>query len=527
MNLFRNRNKEFEDLIKNQIGDVEYKPSGSSWEKIASNLPEDGFESVIADKVNSFTTIPENTTWEQIETEITSGNFSNFKRFIWIPLLFIFFGSAAYFGYKNIERGNKQSVSSAENKSEKINSSVQETTKKPNESTVQITSPHLHSSEIIKPTLKHAQTQNNLVKHERFTSVESTPLNSKIKSTQTNTLSGSLTVKEKAERLEKNKGVTANIQNIKNTIAENVTVPTKSLEKNSAENNFSPDKKAEQPLNSVNTFTPVTDLTKVAPLPPSLSSPVLIDTINHTPKNIEIKHASDELTHFSISAITGIQYCYNQLSAPANSTINFNANISLRKKIEIPSVDWNGGFLLDYEISDHWRISGGLAIANFSQNFQYSVTTPAMNHQPVTDPGAQISHSNDSILTGNSIGNRIKYTWTEIPLFITYTFNPNSKIRFEIMTGMSYGIITGVDAALVSYDNVGVLLLTDKSNFPGIKNNLFVHFNPHLDYRLSKLVSVGVSPTFKYSITSITANDSWVEQRPYFIGISATLRRKF
>lgn len=233
------------------------------------------------------------------------------------------------------------------------------------------------------------------------------------------------------------------------------------------------------------------------------------------------------MTGFSISVISGVQYCFNSLSAPANSSLNFSENISLRKKIETPQLDWNGTFLLNYELNKHWRISSGVMISNFSQNFEYSFAIPVNTHSALRDPGAKVFNPSDSIINGNTNSKRIKYTWTEIPVFITYSFNHKSKFGFELMAGVSYGIITAVDASYVSYDNMGVLMLTDKNAFPGVKNNFFVHFNPHLYYKVNDLVSVGVAPTLKYSVTSITANDSWVEQRPYFIGISASLRKKF
>ena len=190
-------------------------------------------------------------------------------------------------------------------------------------------------------------------------------------------------------------------------------------------------------------------------------------------------------------------------------------------------LDWNGAFLLDYAFNENLRVSTGLMISNFSQQFHYAVQTPTGNHSAITDPSAIINNPNDSIVNGSSYNNRIKYTWTEIPLFITYSFKQKHKIGVEITSGISYAIISGVDASYVSYDNIGVIILNDKNSFPGVKNNFFFHIYPSVTYKLNELVQIGIAPTFKYSINSITENENWVQQQPYFIGLSAMLRKKF
>ena len=131
------------------------------------------------------------------------------------------------------------------------------------------------------------------------------------------------------------------------------------------------------------------------------------------------------------------------------------------------------------------------------------------------------------IINGNSNTNHIKYTWTEIPITLTYSFSHKNKFGIELTAGLSYAIITKVDAAYVSYDNVGVLIVNDENRFPGIRNNFFAQFNPSVTYKVNDLVTIGASPTFKYSLTSITANENWVNQNPYFFGFCASIQRRF
>ena len=88
-------------------------------------------------------------------------------------------------------------------------------------------------------------------------------------------------------------------------------------------------------------------------------------------------------------------------------------------------------------------------------------------------------------------------------------------------------MISSVNAEMVSYDNRGVLLIKDKNAFPGFRDNVFVMVHPTITYSLNDKVSFGVMPTFKYSLTSIVKNENWVQQNPYFIGLSVSLRRRF
>jgi hypothetical protein len=538
MNLFRNTNKKFEKTIKQQLDGLEYKPSDSLWDKIADEIPEDHFEKVFAENVNTFEPKVNPDTWNKIENRLPKHQSNNY-RLLWIPLVFLFFGSAAYFGYqyKDVMTRNQQvAIPAIESISKKIDKlpltigtvksneekNVEVGNKKTEKESIknqQVAIPIANGSNSGTPNKLSLIIGKKIDKKQKNAKAENSKLEEELISNK------QVAIERNIEEINKLAIVMANSNQKKKADAEDqkteATVIHLSREKLV---DVLPKIKSSDTSNLVQ-YHDSSSLSKNREL---LSSNTQTKTDSVLPKTNLINQQNDEkLTRFSISIMLGMNLCYNHLSAPSNASINFTDNISLRKNIETPMLDWSGAFLLDYTINEHWRMSSGLMVSNFSQQFQYSTQTPTGTHSSVIDPSAKVSNPNDSIINGNAMSNRIKYTWTEIPLFVTYSFKQKHKIGIEITTGISYAIISGVDAAYVSYDNVGVLMLTDKNGFPGIKNNFFFHFYPSVTYKLNELVQLGISPTFKYSINSITDNANWVQQQPYFIGLSFSLRKKF
>ncbi|MFI5221243.1 MAG: outer membrane beta-barrel protein [Bacteroidia bacterium] len=507
MNLLRNRNKEFEKKLKERLGDAEYKPSEPVWEKIASEISRDELEVGVAEKADHFLPKVNPKIWENIESKITVSGKLGYRKYLWIPLVLLFIGSSGYFGFqyfKNNVQGEKNiasgsSIPELKNENSKPSKGESETVEHRNEKLI---------PEKIIPVEKVAETLS-------------------IKS-------GEIKVNKKAGRSPAFKNNSAKVPPVifsgnNLTVAKNVE-PKNNIVRQNPET-VKTESENPNPVAKVDSVITTKSVPPFAKKDSSLVKPAesiaKADTLtNVNPGNFK-KKSGEELTRFSISALTGIHECYNILLAPSSSNLNLKDNISLRKQIELPSSDWNGAFFLNYELNKKWRISSGIMVSNFSQQFNFDTLTPNSTHAAITEHGVKMANQNDSITSGNSNSYRIKYTWTEIPLLITYTFFQKKKFDFEITTGVSYAFISGVDAAYVSYDNVGVLILTDKDAFPGIKNNFFFHFYPSVSYHISEKISIGVVPTFKMSITSITGNDNWVQQYPYFIGISGTLRKKF
>jgi len=528
MNLFRNQNKLFKSKLKKKLNDTEYKPSESLWEKIANELPEDDFEKTISGKVDHFEPTVNPDTWEHIETKLAGDESNYLRKFLWVPLLLIFFGSAAYFGYKNLSHQTEKTILN------QSASNITETTKKISVIPENILSESItkyHNSDSKKSTI--SKISQDFVSHKNKQHIEQIAeqiSETSISKKQTLLVKhkqhkNALPIAQKSKRNVNPQFVGRSINQSSNSIITNdlaVNHDLKNEQNLLAQTNIKPDSNittatkklisADKEIKNSSTFSEIKNQ---------------FDTIVLTKKTVAKKSNQNDLTHFSINAMLGMQYCYNHLSAPTNSIRNYAENILLRSKIESPSIDWSGGFLLGYHVNEHWKISAGVNITNFSQSFQFSTVSPNSIHIGISEPGVSMTNVNDSIINGNSNTNHIKYTWTEIPITLTYSFSHKNKFGIELTAGLSYAIITKVDAAYVSYDNVGVLIVNDENRFPGIRNNFFAQFNPSVTYKVNDLVTIGASPTFKYSFTSITANENWVNQNPYFFGFCASIQRRF
>lgn len=234
----------------------------------------------------------------------------------------------------------------------------------------------------------------------------------------------------------------------------------------------------------------------------------------------------EKLSPVSISIVTGANMCYTTYAAPENYASSFEKNIALRKKLERPDVDWSGLFLLDIRLTERWMLSSGVGMVNFSQKFDYN-TTPAVNPGKHNEAGAIVTNPGDSVISGSTYTNRIKYSWTEIPLLINYTIVKKHRFNVDLQTGISYAFINTVDAGIVAYDNKGVLSVKNTEAFPQISSTIFVSVLPQISYKFNEQLSLGIIPSFKYSLTSIIGDERWVQQHPYFIGANICLRKRF
>lgn len=589
MNLFRNPNKKFEDQLHKRLEDLDYRPSESLWDKLASELPEDGFESSVSRIVNTYEPKPSPETWEQLEAQLPLEHSSkSYRRFFWIPLLLLFTGVAAYLGYEL----NQQEQPVAMNEPAAPVSPKQESIEA--QPTGTITAPQekrtVNGAQQAQASIEHADASPVKTPVQEINAGEAAPVQQKEKlAVIDQPVAASEPVPQPATHasnkataeifpgkplpqpvaggmshtkpvVRKHAGKQEQAPVIADRTKNDVVKPNMvdQAQKSTAPIITEPvilagsKQQLPQEATTINTPAPVQELAKAEQEPAKNNAPAKPDApaangtqqpeqpplANNGTKpvdesaapvaqgNSEKKTDETELTRFSISVITGVQYCFNQLSAPSHGSVDFGNNIALRRKLETPALDWNGAFLLDYTLNKRWRISAGLMISNFSQSFDYAVV-PASAAHASNEPGATVQNPNDSIISGSAYSNRIKYTWTEIPVFITYSLPHKGRFGLDLAAGVSYGIITGVDASYVSYDNVGLLTVKDKSSFPGVKNNFFAHFNPAVTYKATDLISIGLAPTFKYSITSITGNEAWVQQRPYFMGLSLSLRKQF
>lgn len=225
----------------------------------------------------------------------------------------------------------------------------------------------------------------------------------------------------------------------------------------------------------------------------------------------------------SISILAGLHQSNMILEDQAAQKLD--GNIALRRRVEVPKMDFTGGFLLDYKVSKRILISSGIVFTGFTMDLKYGITPASKEVAPKA--GATYTNTSDSITPGSGLSNRIHYSWNEIPLFITFRSAPGKRVGFEARTGISYAVLNTVDAAMIGQENIGVLLLKNKESFPYMKNSFFVHLYAGMCVNVNESVSLSVMPYFKYSLNNMIDNENWVKQYPLMMGLSLGLRKSF
>jgi hypothetical protein len=584
MSLFR-KHKKFEDQLKEQLGDSEYKPSESLWDRIDSGIAEDGFETGVQQSLENFEQMPYPETWERIAAELPEervGN--NFLKYYGFGLLALLFSTGIYLGYKWNEQPtairNTQIVSAAPdngsvvadnvtNPADAIQSDMKVVAPEQEEANAPVTKavepdnsevrkePIVASNAILQekklPGSEPVVQPENIMKsaiQPAFTSVKAAPSPTKYKSQENKqainnqplatiaTVSIETDVPANQSTVVSDRGsVNNNKSNGFSSFQTNTPILTPTTAVAPAVTTNTPD----GPVNTNNgsdqkAITPqqpaVTGQNQAQPtvtaIPAQTDVRVLTEAKPDSNVNLYQPPVNEEggLTRVSLSIVSGAALCFTTYKSPSGSSLNFDENIALRKKLERPAIDWSGAFLIDVRLNKRWMVSTGLMMTNFSQKFNYN-TIKASSPSDPNEVGAPVTNPGDSVIAGNGHNNRIKYSWTEIPLLINYTIIKGRRINLDLQGGVSYAFINTVDAGIVSYDNKGVLVLKDKKAFPQITNAVFVSFMPQISYQFNETVAIGVMPSFKYSVTSIIGNDRWVQQHPYFIGLNLCLRKRF
>jgi hypothetical protein len=199
--------------------------------------------------------------------------------------------------------------------------------------------------------------------------------------------------------------------------------------------------------------------------------------------------------------------------------------VSVREGTE--KVVWSvtGGFLFGYDVSKRVTISSGIVLANFKQTMNYDLT-PAKEINLSTEP--HLILPTDSVISGSGNVSELNYSFTEIPIFVTYKLLETQKFEIALQSGIGVGFLTGVNTYIIGNKNVGVYEINNKNDYPTFKNTLFFSFQPQFCYNTNAPgVSIGLMPIFKSSFVNIVNDENWIKQYPYNLSFNIFIRKRF
>lgn len=569
MSLFKNQNNDFEKKLRHQLDETEFNPSDSLWSRIDQEVNRPEFEQKVEGKIGNYQLDPKKETWEQIEAQLPpEPNGKNRRKYLWIPLTALLFVSGLGIGFwlNQIENtsnilvinGNEQQApavfeeqpdaetkviapnqtktqietlsNNKENSKPKQNDikfddnnqDLTSQTKKPTQKQIATTTSIQTTNNSKQPTANSNETLRKLPKNDvtdnlnkKQVTLNQSPLNNSnqpiagVIGTESN-----LSKNNVADNRSLNKKQIAPPQNLSEL--EGVTQREQTTQKQTASNTAQTE--TNEPLVTARTASTEqpTDSTKSYKnvLPPLSDSAV---AANKPLPNLTEEERPSKL---SLSIMMGAHY--SQMHLYTNQP-QLAKHVALRNQIESAEIEWSGAFLLDYE----WKkflISSGIQFTNFSMGMTYG-TTPAAQ-QPKPEPNSQVV-TNDSVTADGINNTRIRYSWNEIPILITYRFTPHKRLGIEAKVGASYAFISTVDAALVGQNNVGVFAVKNKESFPFVKNSIFAQAYLGLAYQINSSVTLTAMPYLRYSLNSMIDGNYAVKQHPYMVGMSVGLRKHF
>lgn len=569
MSLLGNHDNEFEKKLKKHLGDTEYKPAESLWDRIDQEVNRPPFEHKVEGKIGRYELAPKPETWEYIEAHLPPEPRS-WKRAgkIWYGLVVLLFIGGAFIGYqlnesgtgelaqvqpaqettwseaparanqegtentvsqKNTESTRLQSTGNKELLSNNSNQAGASSFVNVEPQTARSTSPQRTSTKkVITPDQKFAAETGERI-----------PAHSEIKTNNSASLitpepgAGAIVSSNRQALVSGSTATNGVDRNIPNTSEPKTSAPALLAPVNPENTATAKDHEPEpvntsqaeittghEPKQTIIITAPVNQPGDTASNSMDTGKPIAQanDSMNRLPFAGSDNQAPVRL---SISILAGMHQNHMKLVAPAN----MQANKALRQQVESPELDFTGGFLLDYQVSERVLISSGVIITGFTMGMNYDATPSGRSAD--VKPGATYQNQGDTITAGNLLSNRIKYSWTEIPLFVTYRFTPQKRLGIEVRAGISYAIIGTVDASMVGQDNIGVLVMKSQESFPVFTNSLFAQAYAGISYKLNETVSLNAMPYFKYSLTSMIKSENWVQQYPWMVGMSLGLRKSF
>lgn len=541
MNHLNNQDK-FEKQLKEQFDSFEAKPNEALWDNIAQNLPADNFEKSIATKLDTLQVEPSEGIWLAIEKHLPQiSKYSKKLVYIWTFAVLTVGVIAGIFINKfttEISQNNTLThpkafvwLDSAAIGNEKLYSSTVLLARRNNGKQQLTLNTKKVENKAFAPDL---QNTNNQVNTKGLTSNKPTSQSS---SNQINAINNTKPTIATTSWPAAN-GLGLN-NNVNNHIAKNDGLNNNAAGSNNGSNNNNGNvARNDEPLKTIsfneqNTPKPVKEIDKTSAVTKT-EIPVKVDSFVNSPnvKTTNAHQASEndymgpslKREKLTIIAYAGMGYSFMRYDEGTNKT-NSAANINLREKTESTESEISGGFLIGYDITKRVTLSSGIIMANFKQTMNFNIE---IAKQQMGNYEENLIYYNDSILAGNNNSKSLKYSYTEIPIYVTYKILETPKFELAAQTGLGIGFLTGINTYVIAQNNVGVYEISNKNDYPAFKNTLFFTFQPQFTYNLSAPgVSVGFMPIIKTSLTNIVSDEKWLKQYPYNMSFNLFLRKRF
>lgn len=573
----------FEEKLKKQLDGTEMKPSDALWNRIEQNMYADSFEPALQEKLENYTVDPRKEVWDQVESQLPE---SRRKRgFIWFSsvavLLLATFGAGYWFSQKE-SLSQQELLSDAKIQVEKpasivasdaqmpANNKAPQTENASENNLAQANNPAESSaSEELNPNAQSnsvAQSASNTTSNSAAKNASTAKVSSKEKN---KVLSPQATASKPSKASRKSTNVASSSTSLSNTAQAKSSAKsagsTKSKNSNTRSEPIAP---ATAQLNANNTVPPVSNSNEA--MPPAKTTANSAAAVPATPQNslppanqdkpapaanepklilesLTIKPAAKDsfepnkpfhgssymapeetFTQFSVTAFAGIHMSMMQLSMPSQTTYaNLDKSLDLRNEMESPALDFSGGLLLNYHLGKRWMISSGIGITSFQQKVNFAVMPAVQSNPSLVQHQSMYVNPKDSIVQGTANSYENKYSFTEIPLYVTYQFPSEGRVHFELMGGLSFGKLNLVNAYMPDPGCIGVLVVNDKASFPEFTNVFFASLAPNVSFKLNSSVDLGVMPNIKASLNSMVKNEQWIQQKPWLVGLGVYLRKRF
>lgn len=505
-----------EDKLKSKFSDAEINPSKSLWELIEQKIDNSPFENKLQNKLNNATVNPSDKVWLALENNLPSGKSKKKRIVFWFSIITLIGMMLSSMLYVDVLNSTKSTKTKLLNKfSNKAAATLNQTEKN-------------------KLEIKYKNTA---------TSKQVANYNSRFKPAANNLTD----VNAIADFTSKSKNIkNKNNVNVKNTVFINSTAISNQLQLNSNKPllqqgtiNINADAQNKEINQPIQLPEPSAAKSQFASNSSNENNPPSIKPVLQQPDSVQITlktannpnaytKPNEVLTKYGITVNIGYQITGVSIKLPQNTLYNLNKAYKLRQSLENASADWTGGFLLSYYQTEKIIISAGINITNIKQNLSYNLALPAGSTDTLRSlPVYAYMHPTDSITQGTTNSLENKYSYTEFPVQVNYSFNPQKYVSLEIYGGLSYALLTNVNVYTIDVNCIGLMQITDKEQFPKYRNIFMAFGGAGLVYKFNPTVQFGSTLFAKTGLNNMVNNNNWINEIPYMFGLNLFLRKRF